>query len=326
MSAKQTANRGPRVVTLGESMIVFNPATTGPLRHVQTFHRSLAGAESNVAIGLARLGIATGWVSRLGNDEFGRYALTTLRGEGVDVSRVVIDDAAPTAVYFKELRGGRDPAVYYYRRGSAASRFGPADISEEYIAGAELLHVTGITPALSDSCYRAVMTAIEIARATGVKVSFDPNYRSKLWSAEQARTVMRQIARQADIVMPGIGEAELLTGHQDPERAAAALVAAGAGLAVIKLGATGSLVAGGETASPRTVPGFAVTPIDSIGAGDAFAAAFLAGILSGLSPVAAARQGNAAGALATQVIGDWEGMPESDALAAYIAGQEVAAR
>ena len=161
MSAKQTANRGPRVVTLGESMIVLNPATTGPLRHVQTFHRSLAGAESNVAIGLVRLGITTGWVSRLGNDEFGRYALTTLRGEGVDVSRVVIDDAAPTAVYFKELRGGRDPAVYYYRRGSAASRLGPADISEEYIAGAELLHVTGITPALSDSCYRAVMTAIE---------------------------------------------------------------------------------------------------------------------------------------------------------------------
>jgi len=326
MSGRRTGQGGPRVVTLGESMIVLNPATAGPLRHVQTFHRSLAGAESNVAIGLVRLGVTTGWVSRLGDDEFGRYALATLRGEGVDVSRVIIDDAAPTAVYFKELRAGRDPAVYYYRRGSAASRLGPADIGEEYVAGAELLHVTGITPALSDSCARAVFTAIEIARAAGVKVSFDPNYRSKLWSSEQARTTMRQIARQADIVMPGIAEAELLTGHQDPARAAAALVAAGAGLAVVKLGAAGALVAGGETTTPQNVPGFAVTPVDSIGAGDAFAAAFLAGILSGQSPIAAARQGNSAGAMATQVVGDWEGMPEGDALAAFMAGREAAAR
>jgi 2-dehydro-3-deoxygluconokinase len=246
------------------------------------------------------------------------------------LSRVKIDGEAPTAVYFKELRAGRDPAVFYYRRGSAASRLSPEDLDPEYIEGAALLHITGITPALSESCHRTVMAAIEIARAAGVKVSFDPNFRSKLWSATEARPVMRQIARQADVVMPGLAEAELLTGHQDPARAGAALVAAGAGLAVIKLGASGALLAtagdGGAAAQTTAIPGFAVSPVDSIGAGDAFAAAFIAGILTGLPPAAAARQANAAGAMATLVVGDWEGMPERRELDAFMAGREQPTR
>lgn len=326
MSKVATGNASPKVVTLGESMIVFNPAVTGPLRHVQTFHRSLAGAESNVAIGLVRLGTSAGWIGRFGDDEFGRYALATLRGEGVDVSQATLDSLAPTGLYFKELRAGRDPAVYYYRRGSAASRMSPADLDENYLAGAGFLHLTGITPALSESCHRTVMTAIEIAKSAGVRVCFDPNYRAKLWDAAQARQVMRGIARQADIVMPGLAEAELLTGHKDPALAAGALLAAGAGMVIVKLGADGALVANAETAQPRMVPGFAVAPVDSIGAGDAFAAAFLAGIVNGLSPVLAARQANAAGALATQVVGDWEGMPEQGVLDAFLVGREMATR
>ncbi|MDP2871580.1 MAG: sugar kinase [Bacillota bacterium] len=322
----------PRVVTLGESMVVLNPATTGPLRYVHTFHRSLAGAESNVAIGLVRLGIPVGWFSRVGGDEFGRYVLATLRGEEVDVSRARTDADAPTGVYFKELRAAGDPSVYYYRRGSAASRLSPDDLDPAYIASAELLHITGITPALSDSCRRTVLRAVEIARASGTLVSFDPNYRAKLWSPDEARPVMREIARQADIVMPGLAEAELLTGAVDPTTAAGELLAAGARLVVVKLGPAGAMVAAaaaagqGAGAAPETVPGFAATPVDSIGAGDAFAAAFLAGILSGCSPVNAARQANAAGALATQVVGDWEGMPDREALDRFMAGREAVTR
>lgn len=314
----------PRVVTFGESMVVFNPAARGPLRYVHTFHRSLAGAESNVAIGVTRLGHSAGWFSRVGEDEFGRYVVQTLRGEGVDLSRVVCDPAAQTGICFKELPAAGDPAVIYYRRGSAASRMSPADIDESYIAGAGLLHVTGITPALSGSCRATVLAAAETARAAGVRVSFDPNYRRRLWSPEEARPVFIEIARRSDVILPGLDEGEIITGQTGAEAVARALLALGPSLVAVKLGAGGALLCDHEGCS--LVPGFPVQPVDSVGAGDAFAAALLSGLLDSRTPLEAARRACAAGAMATQVIGDWEGMPDAAGLERFLAGGQVLTR
>jgi len=304
------------VITLGESMVVLNPAVTGPLRYVNTFTRSLAGAETNLSIGLVRQGHSVAWISRVGADEFGRYILQTVRGEGVDTSGVTVDPTAPTGVCFKEIPASGDPSVCYYRRGSAASQLSLTDLETIQFAGARLLHVTGITPALSESCRQMVLVAMEMARTAGLQVSFDPNYRRRLWSEKQALPVLRDMARRADIILPGADEGEMLTGESQPERIVAGLVGIGAKLVAVKLGPAGALV--GDADGCAVVPGFPVTPVDTIGAGDAFAAAFLAGILEGRDPGESARRACAAGAMATQVIGDWEGLPDRSDLDRFV--------
>lgn len=198
------------VVTFGESMVLFNPDSNGPIRYVQNFNKSIAGAESNVAIALARLGHEVGWFSRLGNDEFGRYIKAVIRGEGVEVSRAITDEEKSTGILFKERFIHSNPNVYYYRKDSAASNLKPEDIDIEYIKKAKILHITGITPALSKSCRDTVLKAIDIARENGVKVSFDPNIRLKLWDIDEATSVLLEIAQKADIIFPGIDEGEIL--------------------------------------------------------------------------------------------------------------------
>lgn len=299
----------PELVTIGESMIVLRGTRPGLLRHSETFSRSVGGAESNVAIGITRLGHSAGWISRLGDDEIGHYVLDTIRGEGVDVSRVRFDPQHNTGLYLKELSSVGDPRVVYYRQGSAASYLRPADLDEAYIRGARLLHITGIPPALSPSCREATFAAVEIARSAGVPISFDPNVRLKLWNAATARPVLLDLARHADIVLPGLSEGELLTGEPEPLAQARYLLAAGAKLVAIKTGPEGAVVAGSE--GEDAVPGFVVSPVDTVGAGDAFAAAFLAGYLEGRPQLECARRGCAAGALATLDYGDWEGLPST---------------
>ncbi|HEX6972159.1 MAG TPA: sugar kinase, partial [Limnochordia bacterium] len=239
----------PQIVACGETMVLFAPATSGPLRYVHQFTKHIGGAESNVCIGAVRLGHSAGWISRLGDDEFGRYVLAQLRGEGVDVSRVRIDPAAPTGVYFKERHETKESRVFYYRRGSAASRLCPADLDPDYIGDAEIILISGITPALSQSAREAVFAAVRLAREAGRTVAFDPNVRLKLWPPEEAVPVLRELAARSDVLLPGAAEASLLTGEADPERAAAALLALDgpAGhhpeVAVVKLGEEGALVA-----------------------------------------------------------------------------------
>lgn len=296
------------VVTFGETMVLFAAVESGPLRFATTYTRHLAGTESNVAIGLARLGHQVGWFSRVGDDEFGTYLVHFLRGEGIDTSRIIVDPEAPTGVLFKEKRDLGPRKIVYYRRGSAASRLGPADLDDEYIASARYLHLTGITPALSPSAAEAVAAAAQIARRRGVRVSFDPNLRLRLWTRDQARAAMRALLPLCDIVLPGLDEAELLVGQSDPDRAADALLALGPGIVAIKLGAAGALVA---TPNERhRVAGIQLARIvDPVGAGDGFAAGFLAGQLRGLDLVESARLGNTVGAFATTVVGDVEGLP-----------------
>ncbi|GAB4557189.1 MAG: sugar kinase [Anaerolineae bacterium] len=310
----------PELVTLGETMILFSPESAGPLRYVDRFERRAAGAESNVAIALTRLGHSAGWISRLGDDEFGQYILQSLRGEGVDVSRVRIDPEHPTAVMFRErgLMGRVD--VVYYRKGSAASFLSPDDLDRDYICAARVLHITGITPALSESCRRAVFQAVHWAREAGVTISFDPNLRLKLWSLSEARDVLGELTSLSDIVLIGLDEGERLFDCRGEDALAAAVLERGASTVVIKLGTRGArLQRASETVH---VPAFQVPQVvDPVGAGDGFDAGFLAGWLKGWSMEDCLRLGALVGALAVTVPGDVEGYPTMRQVERYWAAE-----
>lgn len=308
----------PDVVTLGESMVLFAPTRIGPLRYANHYERFVAGAESNTAVGLTKLGHQTGWISRVGDDEFGKYMLSFLRGESVDVSRVITSSSAPTGVFFKERRRVDSTRVYYYRAGSAASQMQPADLDEQYISKARFLHLTGITPALSDTCRETTMAAIDIAEKAGVTISFDPNLRLKLWPAETARHTFLALIPRVQMVLTSLEEATLITGEKNATAAAKELLKMGPHTVVIKQGAAGALGATGESvvhAAPVEVQA-----IESVGAGDAFNAGFLSGKLRGWSFEASLRLGNIMGALATTAPGDIEGLPDWSEVQSYLGG------
>lgn len=308
------------VVTIGESMVVFTP--TSPLmKYAHTFSRKFGGAETNVAIGLTRLGHEVGWISKLGNDEFGKALLMFVRGEGIDVSQVSFDSSAPTGIYFKEIRNGGDVRVQYYRKGSAASKISEADIDENYIKKAKYLHITGITPALSPSCYEAILRAVHIAKENYVKVIFDPNLRKKLWSEEEAKRVLLQLAGLADIILPGVDEGKFMFGESDPAKLGQLFLQQGAEAVIIKVGAKGAYYF--TENEGKLVPGFPVTTvIDPVGAGDGFAAGVISGLLDGLSIEKAVERGNAVGAIATQIEGDFESLPDRGELNRFFHSSE----
>jgi 2-dehydro-3-deoxygluconokinase len=296
------------VVTIGETMVLFNPDSPGPLRYAHNFNMSIAGAESNVAIALARLEHNVGWMSKLGDDEFGRYIKSVIRGEGVDVSKVTVDEKNQTGLLFKEQFAHANPNIYYYRKNSAASKLGESDIDEEYIASAKILHITGITLALSQSAREAVYKAIDIAKRNGVIVSFDPNIRLKLWTIEEARPVLLDVAKKADIVFPGVDEGRLLLGLEDPREITKAFLDMGCKIVATKVGKKGCLVA--DSSEEVFVEGYVLEKtVDTVGAGDGFAAGFLSGYLRNKSLYECAKLANAIGAMATLVKGDIEGFP-----------------
>jgi 2-dehydro-3-deoxygluconokinase len=310
----------PDVVTLGETMALLSPRDVGPLRYVSDFHLRYGGAETNFATALVRLGISTAWVSRLGDDELGRYIAHNLRGEGVDVSRVTLDDEAPTGLYLKELSAVGETAVYYYRRGSAASRLSPADLDPGFIQSARWLHLTGITPALSETCHGAVTHALELARSAGLDVSFDPNLRLKLWTIERAREVLIPLIERSTVLLGGMEELAHILQVTEPDAAADWGLEAGLRLVAVKLGAEGALVATED--ERRTVPAYEIPAVvDTIGAGDGFDAGFVAGQLNGWDPWRSAELGNAVGAHALMVHGDFEGYPSMAEAEAFMAGR-----
>ena len=299
------------VVTFGETMVLFNPETQGPLRYVGTFTKSIGGAESNVAIALARLGHKTGWFSKLGEDEFGRYIKSTVMGEEVDVSRVKKDPHRTTGILFKERFSTVNPNVYYYRKGSAASHLSVEDLDMDYICSARILHVTGISLALSEEVREAVFYAVKEARKCGVIISFDPNIRLKLWSKDEARKYILEMAALSDILFPGKDEAELLLGTEEPKEVCDRFLDMGVKIVALKLGKSGCYVKSEE--EEAFVQGYTVDqPVDTVGAGDGYAAGFLSGYLENLSLVDCAKRANAVGAMATLVKGDMEGFPYKD--------------
>ena len=312
------------VVTLGEAMVLLVPDRSGLLRYANRFERSVAGAESNLAVGLARLRHRVGWISRLGADEFGAYVNSFIRGEGIDVSQVARDETAPTAVFFKERRRKGATRVYYYRSGSAASRMSPDDLDPAYLQQAKYLHLTGITPALSSSCRDVVQEAVDIASTANVVVSFDPNLRLKLWSLREARDVLLGIIKKVQLVLTSREEAEQLTGRDDPEKAGRALLELGPERVVVKLGADGALALSEDRAVRE--PAIDVEEVEAVGAGDAFNAGFLSGQLRGWDVRKSLRLGNVMGGLAVTVPGDVEGVPTWKEVQPFFGGERSVAR
>lgn len=276
---------------------------------------AVGGAESNVAIAARRLGVASTWIGRIGDDDLGELVVRELRGQGVDVVARQ-DPAAPTGLMVKEHRHGRPTRVRYYRRGNAGSRLGPDDLDPAVLTGAELVHLTGITAALSDTARAALRRAVALARQSGTTISFDVNYRATLWGPEAAAPVLRELCGAADIVFAGPEEAALvLHGRPDPldpddpwataERLARQVAELGPRSVVIKLGALGALALVDGTAAAHPIA--PIEPVDPVGAGDAFVGAFLAELVSGRPIEACLAAGARMGALVCAVPGDWEG-------------------
>lgn len=302
----------PEVVTLGEIMVLFWPTGGESLEAATRYERSFGGAEANLSIALARLGHRTRWISRLGDDAFGRYVRATLEREGVEV-RAPVDPAAPTAVFFKERVTQGPRRVVYYRRGSAASRLGPDDLVADQLVGARALHLTGITPALSPSCAAAVDRAITLGRASGLLVCFDPNVRPQLWpSAAACREALCTLLARCDLVLLGHEDAEVLFPGLGEEEVVRAIRAMGPRGVVLKLGERGALGLRDETWA--RVAAVSVEVVDTVGAGDGFDAGFIAGWLRGLSLAESLSLGAMVGAAAVAVAGDWEGYPTAAAL------------
>jgi 2-dehydro-3-deoxygluconokinase len=303
------------LVTIGETMGLVRAVDFGPLRHARHLQLGVAGAESNVAIGVRRLGHPATWIGRLGADDLGDLVEATLRGEGVELV-VDRDPGRPTGLMVKSQRTSSTTKVSYYRVGSAASAFALADLPLEAIASAAVLHVTGITAAISSSCMDALEVAVEHARRNGTTVSFDVNHRSALWPDDVARPVLKTLATNADIVFAGEDEASLVLDAVDDAPAAelaAAIAELGPREVIIKRGDRGalSLVDGRVTDEP----GIAVAAVDPVGAGDAFVAGYLSAFMDGVGPAERLHVANMTGAFAVTVSGDWEGAPTRRELA-----------
>ncbi|MEH7376245.1 sugar kinase [Neobacillus drentensis] len=306
------------VITFGEAMAMFMANHPGSLHEVDQFTRELAGAETNVAIGLARLGLRSGWASKVGNDAFGKFIIERLKNENVDIDHVLIDKNYPTGFQLKSMVVEGDPEVQYFRKGSAASHLTSEDFNEEYFQAARHLHMTGIPLALSESARAFARHALSFMKKNGKKISFDPNLRPTLWkSQEEMVKEINEAAFLADYVLPGIAEGEILTGFKEPREIASFYLERGVELVVIKLGAEGAFY---KTATEEgTVRGFHVEKVvDTVGAGDGFAVGVISGLLEGLHVHDAVSRGNAIGSLAVQSPGDNDGYPTKDELEKYI--------
>jgi 2-dehydro-3-deoxygluconokinase len=309
------------VVTFGESMVLFASGERDKLENAASYQASIGGAESNCAIGLARLGHSVCWVSRLGSDPFGSRVIKTLRGECVDVRRVEISAKEPTGIMFKEPAPGNASRVFYYRRHSAA-----AALKAESFDGleAKYLFVTGITPALSVSNRALTFELVDRFRDAGTKVVFDPNMRFRLWTVDEARTVFLDLARKSDILVPSLTEAEILTGFTEPNSMLDGLRSLGPSQVILKAGDQGAWYADGEERG--FCPCFPVTEIDPVGAGDAFCAGLISGLLDGCGLSEAVLRGSALGAFCVSAFGDYQGLPDRATLEEFIAGKQAYGR
>ena len=305
------------VVTLGEALVLMAADQPGPLATVQSFTAYTAGAETNVAVGLARLGLRVGWASRLGDDAYGQQLLQAFTREGIDCQQVAMVAGERTGFMYKgRVDDGSDPPIDYHRQGSAASQMSPQDLDMDWFAHARHLHVTGVFPALSNNTLAATRLSMQTMREQGRTISFDPNLRPALWSdAAQMRDTLNDLAAQADWVLPGLDEGRQLTGQATPEAIAHFYVQAGASHVVVKLGADGAYYQGPDACG--YVSAYPVTHVvDTVGAGDAFAVGVISGLLEQLPLPKAVQRAAWIGARAVQVRGDTEGLPTRDALRA----------
>ncbi|WP_312998574.1 sugar kinase [Leclercia sp.] len=299
------------VITIGEAMAMFVATKTGELSAVDHFIKRVAGAELNVATGLARLGLKVGWVSRVGNDSFGQYVLDTLKNEGIETAGVTLDGRYPTGFQLKsKVTDGTDPIVEYFRKGSAASHLSVEDFNPIWFTAARHLHLSGVAAALSASSYALLDHAAGAMKAAGKTISFDPNLRPVLWKSEAEMVEkLNHLAFQADWVLPGVKEGQILTGEKTPEGIADFYLNRGVKAVILKTGADGAWfkTADGEQGAVAAVR--VENVVDTVGAGDGFAVGVVSALLEGKTLQQAITRGNIIGSLAIQVQGDSEGLP-----------------
>jgi 2-dehydro-3-deoxygluconokinase len=310
------------LVTLGETLGLLVAEDVGPLSLARSMRLSMGGAESNVAIGVARLGVTATWIGRLGDDPVGDLIERQLLAERVRC--LAARDPSPTAIMLRERRTGTAARVSYYRHGSAGSHLQPGDLPEGVIEKAGVLHLSGITPALGPEPAATVREAMRRAREAGVPISFDLNFRSRLWDAASAAPVFRELAAGADILFAGDDEARIALGcdaSTEPDALADALVELGPGEVVVKLGRRGATARiDGELIEVPAVP---VHAVDTVGAGDAFVAGYLASRLLGRGVRERLSTAAVTGAFAVTVPGDWEAFPRPHELTLLTAEEDV---
>ena len=304
-----------KIILLGEPMGLFMADEIGELSGVQHFTASIAGAEYNVAVGLARLGHQPLYCTRLGFDPLGEKILAGLRENGISTDLVTQAEGEVTGLMLKGFTHRGDPDIAYYRKGSAASRISPHDIDKLDLFGCERLHVTGIFPAVSDSALAAVKRLISRAAALDMPISFDPNLRPQLWESEKKMiSTLNALAEGAETVLPGISEGKLLTGEASPEGIAEWYHRRGVKNVIVKLGTDGAYFSekGGKSGISPAFPVKEV--VDTVGAGDGFAAGVLSALAEGETLEEAAFRGNVMGAVQVAHKSDNEGLPTREQL------------
>ncbi|MCT8973099.1 sugar kinase [Microbaculum marinisediminis] len=303
----------PDILCLGEPMLEFNQQPDG------NYLPGHGGDTSNCAIAAARLGARVGYITHVGADTFGNSFMALWRTEGVDTTTVRQVSDAHTGIYF--VTHGPDGHEFsYFRAGSASSRMGPDDLPVDALKAARILHVSGISQAISTTAADAVFSAIEIVKAAGGSISYDTNLRLKLWPIERARAVTHAAMARADIALPGLEDARQLTGLEDPDAIADFYLGLGCGIVALTLGPEGTLIATAD--ERRRIGGRQVVAVDATAAGDAFDGAFLSRVVAGDDPFTAARFANAAAALSTLGYGAVAPMPRKVAVDAFLQEQD----
>ena len=301
------------IITIGETMAAFVPKGTGYLHYIKDYELRIAGAESNLAIGACKLGHSASWISSLGDDELGYFVNNSIRAEGVETRYVQFHKKRPTGVMLKQILPGKETSVFYYREHSAASRMHKDMLKPEMFTGGKVLHLTGITPVLSDTCEELALQAAAMGKKEGLLLSFDPNIRRKLWKEKNYTKTLQKIVEYTNILMLGLDEAKTLYGTDEKEKIIEAFFQKeDAQYIAIKDGSRGAYVA--DRDGGYAIPPYPCTLVDPIGAGDAFNAGFLCGLLEGASVREAGEIAAIAGALATESYGDIEGYPTRRAI------------
>jgi 2-dehydro-3-deoxygluconokinase len=302
------------LLAIGEALVELNQPKEGA-----PFVQGFGGDTSNAMIAAARLGADAAYYTAVGADRFGQALTELWLNEGVDASRIAVNGAAHTGLYFV-THGAQGHEFSYMRAGSAASRISESDLPEDRIRAAKILHVSGISQAISSSAADAVFAAIDIARDAKRLVSYDPNFRMKLWPLRRSRAIIHEAMRSCDIALPGFDDGQALTGRSDANSIVDFYLSLGASVVVLKLGKDGAIAA---TPKRREhVAAYSVAAVDATGAGDCFDGAFLAEYVQRGEPFAAARLANVAAALSTLGYGAVAPLPRRADVEAAVAAAE----
>lgn len=306
------------VVTFGEPMVLF-AGDRSEIYNSDQFTKYVAGSELNVSIGLARLGYDVIYMTKLGEDPFGHYIYDFIKKEKVNISHVKFDSSHLTGIMFKSKRENGDPEIFYFRKHSAASSMNRSDLEFVKKENPKIIHLTGITPAISNDTKDATFYLAKLAKEKNITLTFDPNLRPQLWKdkTEMVR-VINDLAFSSDVFLPGIKEAEILTGLSEPQKIAQFYLSKGVRIVVVKLGEKGAFVA--KSNESYFINSFSVKVIDTVGAGDGFAVGIISGLADGLSLRETVTRANAIGAMQVMTPGDNDGLPNREKLEEFLRG------